>query len=54
MEKRTLVHVCLCSFSILGEETPLKNRGHCFKINLWISSGLSEVLALTFRENMCD
>ena len=35
-------------------QAPSKSREHCFKITLWTSSGLSEVVAVTTRENTCN
>ena len=51
IEKSTLVHLC-------SDKKPLqaltKSQEHCVKITLWTSSGLSEVVAITARENTCN
>ena len=46
----------LCSFFKMKKplQAPSKSQQHCFKITLWTSNGLSEVVAVTARENTCN
>ena len=54
IEKSALVR--LCSFFKVNKplQAPSKSRQPCNEITLWTTSGLSEVVAVTARESMCN